>query len=101
MRSESFSRLTVGEFTPPVWKDVHALRSELNSSVKYIGKAVGAVVGVGVAVSVNVAVAVAGAGVGDDNSTCVGTGVGVLQAVRSEIPISVRRSGDLRFMPEL
>ena len=75
----------------------------MNSSVKYKGTDVGVNVGAGV----NVSVAVAGAGgvggaiVGEGNSTCVGTGVEVLQAVRKMIPIRVVRSGSFLFIPEL
>ena len=64
-------------------------------------------VGVNVGAGVNVSVAVAGAGgvggamVGEGNSTCVGTGVEVLQAVRKMIPIRVVRSGSFLFMTEL
>ena len=64
-------------------------------------------VGVNVGAGVNVSVAVAGAGgvggamVGEGNSTCVGTGVEVLQAVRKMIPIRVVRSGSFLFIPEL
>ena len=75
----------------------------MNSSVKYMGMGVEVNVGAGV----NVSVAVAGAGgvggtmVGEGNSTCVGTGVEVLQAVRKMIPIRVVRSGSFLFMTEL
>ena len=64
-------------------------------------------VGVNVGAGVNVNVAVAGAGgvggamVGEGNSTCVGTGVEVLQAVRKMIPIRVVRSVCFLFMTEL
>ena len=75
----------------------------MNSSVKYMGIGVG--VNVGAGVNVNVAVAgaggVGGAMVGEGNSTCVGTGVEVLQAVRKMIPIRVVRSGSFLFIPEL
>ena len=75
----------------------------MNSSVKYMGIGVG--VNVGAGVNVNVAVAgaggVGGAMVGEGNSTCVGTGVEVLQAVRKMIPIRVVRSRSFLFMTEL
>lgn len=62
-------------------------------------------VGAGVAERVSVAVAgaggVGGAMVGEGNSTCVGTGVEVLQAVRKMIPIRVVRSVCFLFMTEL
>jgi hypothetical protein len=64
-------------------------------------------VGVNVGAGVNVSVAVAGAGgvggavVGEDNSACVGTGAGLLQAVRNIIPIRVVRSARILFMIEL
>jgi len=62
-------------------------------------------VNVGAGVNVNVAVAgasrVGGAMVGEGNSTCVGTGVEVLQAVRKMIPIRVVRSVCFFFMTEL
>ena len=75
----------------------------MNSSVKYMGMGVGVNVGAGVNVSVAVAGAggVGGAMVGEGNSTCVGTGVEVLQAVRKMIPIRVVRSGIFLFIPEL
>lgn len=75
----------------------------MNSSVKYKGMGVGVNVGAGVNVSVAVAGAggVGGAVVGEGNSTCVGTGVEVLQAVRKMIPIRVVRSGSFLFMTEL
>lgn len=75
----------------------------MNSSVKYMGMGVGVNVGAGVNVSVAVAGAggVGGAVVGEGNSTCVGTGVEVLQAVRKMIPIRVVRSGSFLFMTEL
>lgn len=75
----------------------------MNSSVKYMGMGVG--VNVGAGVNVNVAVAgaggVGGAMVGEGNSTCVGTGVEVLQAVRKMIPIRVVKSVYFLFMTEL
>jgi hypothetical protein len=103
MRRKSFSRATVGAFTPPVWKDAQDPRSVLNSSVKNNGTGVGVKVGAGV----KVIVAVAGwGGVGDavggtDNSTCVGMCVDVLQAVRNKIPIRVLRNPCFLFMSEL
>ena len=62
MRRKSFSRFIVGASAPPVWKDAHAPRSVLNSSVKNNGT--GVVVNVGAGVKVIVAVAGLG-GVGD------------------------------------
>ena len=103
MRRKSFSRCTFGRSAPPVWKDAHAPISVLNSSVKNKGTGVGINVGAGV----NVIVAVAGSGgVGDavaggDNSTCTGTGVDVLQAVSTIIPIKVFRNLFFLFMLEL
>lgn len=55
MRRKSFSRFTVGASDPPVWKDVHAPKSVLNSSVKNNGTGVGVNVGAGVNVIVTVA----------------------------------------------
>ena len=60
MRSESFSRFMVGDSAPPVWKDIHAPMSVLNSSVKNNGTGVGVAERVGA--GVNVPVAVAGSG---------------------------------------
>ena len=55
IRRKSFSRLTVGDCAPPVWKDTHAPKSVLNSSVKNKGTSVGVYVGTGVIVRVAVA----------------------------------------------
>ncbi len=72
IRSVSFSRCKAGDCTPPVWKDAHAPRSVLNSSVKNNGIGVGVKVGLGV----NVVVAVAGSG-----GVCVAA-IGVDSALR-------------------
>jgi len=44
--------LATGACAPPVWKDVHALMSALNSSVKNCGTGVGVSVEAGVTVNV-------------------------------------------------
>lgn len=64
---------------------------------------VGVIVGVGVNVGVAVAgmVGVWGAVVGEGNSTCVGTGVEALHAVRRVIPIKVIKDVVFLFMAEL
>lgn len=56
---------------------------------------------VGAGVKVNVAVAGSGGVVGEDNSTCVGTGVELLQAVRNIIPTKVVMSMCILVMAEL
>jgi hypothetical protein len=99
MRRRSFSSLTVGASAPPVWKDAHAPRSVLNSSVKNNGRGVGVTVGAGV----KVIVAVAGSGVvvAGCTSTWGGTGVELVHAVRNIIPIKILRSEHFLFMTEL
>ena len=64
MRRESFSSCTEGTSSPPVWKDTHDPRSELNSSVKKSGTGEGIALAVGTGVKVIVAVA-GGGRVGD------------------------------------
>ena len=98
----SFSSATVGSVSPFVRKKVHALRSELNSSVKKNGTGVS--VGLAVGAGVNVIVAVAGmSGVGGAmvrvaNSTCLD---GILQAVRIINPIKIIVGMFFLFMDEL
>ena len=75
--------------------------SALNSSVKNNGAGANVALTVGAEVAKRAVVAGTGAVVGEGNSTCVGTGVELLQAVRNIIPTKVVRSMCFLVMTEL